>query len=64
MAPELIKADRPYTQKVDIWSLGVVLYELASLRKPFNSQNIMTLMMNIKNNNRTQLPDHVTEEMK
>jgi serine/threonine protein kinase len=34
-SPELCD-NQPYNEKTDIWSLGVVLYELAALNPPFN----------------------------
>lgn len=35
LSPELV-AGQPYSQTTDVWSLGVVLYELLSLQPPFN----------------------------
>lgn len=34
MAPEIV-ARRPYGLTVDVWGMGVVLYELLTLSKPF-----------------------------
>jgi len=34
MAPELIR-NRPFTEKCDIFSLGVIMWELSTLRKPW-----------------------------
>ena len=34
MAPEIMNS-KPYSYKSDIWSLGIVLYELLALKKPF-----------------------------
>ena len=37
MAPELVNRE-PYTEKVDIWSLGVIAYQLLSGKTPFESR--------------------------
>ena len=34
LSPEIINS-QPYNYKTDIWSLGVVLYEMCSLHPPF-----------------------------
>lgn len=34
MAPELFE-NRPYDGKMDVWSLGCIAYECASLERPF-----------------------------
>jgi serine/threonine protein kinase len=36
-SPELCE-NQPYNEKTDIWSLGVVLYELAALSPPFGGK--------------------------
>lgn len=36
-APELVSDSSNYTNKVDIWALGCILYELASGKQPFYS---------------------------
>ena len=41
-APEIFE-DKPYTNKVDIWSAGIVLYNMINGMQPFSS-NEKTLM--------------------
>lgn len=45
-SPELCQG-LSYNQKSDMWSFGVVIYELATLRRPFEGQNIISLVQNI-----------------
>jgi len=40
MAPELL-GRRPHGLNCDVWSLGVVLFEVASFAKPFNSKELL-----------------------
>ena len=45
-SPEVWK-DNPYDYKCDIWSIGVILYELCTLNVPFRGTNLKTLVKNI-----------------
>ena len=38
LSPEVCE-DRPYNNKSDIWSLGCILYELCTLKHPFEAKN-------------------------
>lgn len=55
-SPELCEG-RPYNEKTDIWSLGVVLYEMAALRPPFGGCNIFELAAAIRQGSFAPLPN-------
>ncbi|KAI8620655.1 hypothetical protein BC830DRAFT_1225209 [Chytriomyces sp. MP71] len=46
MAPEILRGDR-YDAKVDLWSLGTILYECMTGRPPFKAQNHIDLLRKI-----------------
>ncbi|CAO2611611.1 Serine/threonine-protein kinase Nek5, partial [Lemmus lemmus] len=46
LSPEICR-NRPYNNKTDIWSLGCVLYELCTLKHPFESNNLHHLVLKI-----------------
>ena len=50
MAPEIIN-DQIYNLKMDIWSLGCILYELLTLNLCFGCNNILRLIQDIMKNN-------------
>lgn len=47
MAPEIMYK-KPYTIKSDLWSLGIIIYEMAYRCVPYKGNNIIELINNIK----------------
>ena len=43
MAPEVLSYT-PYDSKADMWSLGVIIYELISLQKPFDADSVQEVI--------------------
>uniref|UniRef100_A0A914IAN1 non-specific serine/threonine protein kinase n=1 Tax=Globodera rostochiensis TaxID=31243 RepID=A0A914IAN1_GLORO len=58
MSPERI-LEESYTTKSDVWSLGCILYEMATLRSPFfgEKDNISSLMQKIRDAEYPPFPD-------
>jgi NIMA (never in mitosis gene a)-related kinase len=46
LSPELCE-EKPYNNKSDIWSLGCVMYEMCTLRHPFEAANQAALILKI-----------------
>ena len=46
ISPEIVES-RPYSLATDIWSLGIVLYEMCALKPPFDGESIHFLCMKI-----------------
>ncbi|KAL0212855.1 hypothetical protein RCL1_006481 [Eukaryota sp. TZLM3-RCL] len=46
MAPELVQ-EQPYDHTIDLWSLGVILYELYHGKPPFYTNNLVSLVSQI-----------------
>lgn len=62
MAPEIWNKEG-YNTKSDIWSLGVLLYEMCSFNKPFNDENEENLKEKIINSKYTSLGNKYSKEL-
>jgi len=66
LSPEEIAGD-PYNDKSDVWSLGVILYELCSEkhRNPFHHiKKLQALMETIAEEDPPALPQHVSDDLR
>ncbi len=63
LSPEIIQ-NKPYSFKSDIWSLGVVLYELCALKPPFDANSLQYLCLKIIKGNYNELPNVYSRGMK
>jgi serine/threonine protein kinase len=48
MAPEILMT-KPYNELADIWSLGIIAYELAIGTNPYQGMNLNRIMFAAKN---------------
>ena len=62
MAPEIWKKEG-YNTKSDIWSLGVLLYEMCSFNKPFEDENEENLCQKIINAKYASLGNKYSKEL-
>ncbi|EGR34335.1 protein kinase domain protein [Ichthyophthirius multifiliis] len=63
LSPEIIE-NRPYSYKSDIWSLGVVLYELCALKPPFTAESMHFLALNILKGQYKPIPGIYSNDLK
>ena len=60
MPPELVQ-EQPYNHTADLWSLGIILYELFCGQPPFFTQNIYSLVHKIVHED-VAFPAHMSSE--
>jgi serine/threonine protein kinase len=63
ISPEVCKG-HDYDYKADVWSLGCIIYELCTLRRPFDGDSMATVFSNILNNSPDPLPEELSESLK
>ena len=63
LSPELCK-DMPYDEKSDVWALGVVLYEMTTLRHPFDAESQLSLYSKIINEKYEEVDGNYSNELK
>ncbi|KRX02683.1 Protein kinase-like domain [Pseudocohnilembus persalinus] len=63
LSPEIIN-NKAYNFKTDVWSLGIVLYEICALRPPFDADSLDGLALKIIRGNYSPIPSIYSRELK
>ncbi|XP_053295748.1 serine/threonine-protein kinase Nek5 isoform X1 [Pleuronectes platessa] len=63
ISPEICES-RPYNNKTDIWSLGCVLYELCTLRHPFEGSSLRQLVSKICRGRYSPVPSRYSYDLR
>lgn len=56
--------DQPYDSKSDVWALGCILYELATLKRAFDGQSLPALVVKILRGRFPPLPARYSPDLK
>uniref|UniRef100_A0A8C3IFX9 NIMA related kinase 10 n=1 Tax=Chrysemys picta bellii TaxID=8478 RepID=A0A8C3IFX9_CHRPI len=59
--PEVVKSE-PYGEKADVWAAGCILYQMATLKPPFYSTNMLSLATKIVEAKYEPVPEGVYSE--
>ena len=62
MSPELIKGEKAYDSKTDIWSFGILAMELADGEPPYISEHPTRLLYKIVMNDPPRINKHRTSD--
>lgn len=66
MCPEVICSGNShvYTSKADVWSMGMVIYELVTLKEPYEDEDIFEVASIIQSGQRPVIPDFLVADYK
>lgn len=62
LSPEIVE-NKPYNHKSDIWSLGILLYEMCALEPPFNGTSLHMLALRIVKANYNPIPKQYSAKL-
>lgn len=63
LSPEIVE-NKPYSFKSDIWSLGVLLYEMTCLKMPFDASSLPMLYVKIVRGSYNPIPNIYSKDLK
>ncbi|CUE73253.1 serine-threonine protein kinase, putative [Bodo saltans] len=63
LAPELWRRQR-YSKKADVWAMGILLYEMMALKRPFMGQGMRALMECVLSGNIPPLPTKFSSDLR
>ena len=62
-APEILRGDK-YDEKADVFSFGVVMWQVATRKEPFAGRNFMGVSLDVLEGKRPQIPNDCPAEFR
>ena len=63
ISPEIVE-NKPYSYKTDIWSLGIILYEMCTLKPAFDANSLPQLAKKITKGVYKRLPSQFSQKLR
>jgi NIMA (never in mitosis gene a)-related kinase len=63
LSPEIVQ-NKPYSFKSDVWSLGILLYEMMALKMPFDANSLPMLSLKIMKGSYNPPPHVYTKDLR
>jgi serine/threonine protein kinase len=56
-APEIIRGERNYDERADVFSFGIIMWQVATRKEPFAGRNFMGVSLDVLEGRRPQVPN-------
>jgi serine/threonine protein kinase len=63
-APEIIRGEKNYDERADLFSFGIIMWQVATRKEPFAGRNFMGVTLDVLEGRRPQIPNDCPAEFR
>jgi serine/threonine protein kinase len=63
-APEIIRGERNYDERADVFSFGIIMWQVATRKEPFAGRNFMGVSLDVLEGRRPAVPNDCPPEFR